>query len=210
MTLRGARILLVGACSHAGSTLVEAFLALGAHVVAADRLRTRLEELRARMRQHERLWVAEADASDAGAAALLADVARDEPIDAALLVLPDEPRPAGLAGAPLVPAPEAFAQAHCRSFLDAALEAMARGRCGRVLVLVEAGAAGSAAGAIVQLVRDGDERARTHGGELAVGGTLAGGADRWLEAVVALADPKRPPLRGFEALAAQVEQARPR
>jgi NAD(P)-dependent dehydrogenase (short-subunit alcohol dehydrogenase family) len=169
MTLRGARILLAGACTEHGASLVEAFLALGAHVVAADGLRTRLEELRARMRHHERLWVAECDLDGAQSAlALFADVARDEPIDTALLVLSasaDGPEPA---------------LQRCRSFLEAARTTMAHAPGGRVLVLLE-GIEG------VQLPDcDG----------LAVGGLVADGA--WLPKVVALADPALPPLRGFE------------
>jgi hypothetical protein len=81
-------MLVAGACSTGGQRLVEAFLALGAHVVAADGVRTRLEELRARLRQHERLWVAESDLGDETAAlALFRDVGRDQPIDAAVLAI---------------------------------------------------------------------------------------------------------------------------
>src|SRR5262249_49903053 len=88
VAIRGARTLVAGACSSAAQRLVEAFLALGAHVVAADALRTRLEELRARLRQHERLWVAESDLGGlAQAHALFQDVGRDAAIDAAVLVI---------------------------------------------------------------------------------------------------------------------------
>lgn len=85
MAIRGARVLIFGATLPPGRRLVEAYLALGAEVVAADTLRTRLEELRAEMGQHERLWVAESG-GEAGMEALFADVARDEPIDVAVLV----------------------------------------------------------------------------------------------------------------------------
>jgi NAD(P)-dependent dehydrogenase (short-subunit alcohol dehydrogenase family) len=85
VAIRGARILIFGATLPPGRRLVEAYLALGAEVVAADALRTRLEELRAEMGQHERLWVAESGGA-AGMEALFADVARDEPIDVAVLV----------------------------------------------------------------------------------------------------------------------------
>jgi NAD(P)-dependent dehydrogenase (short-subunit alcohol dehydrogenase family) len=178
MTLRGARILLAGACTDAGSTLVEAFLALGAHVVAADGLRTRLEELRARMRHHERLWVAECDlAGVESALALFADVARDEPIDAALLVLPSN-----------ADGPEQ-ARLRCRSFLDAALATMAGHERGRVLVLLDPGTA--ELGAPDEL-----KGCSARGGELPVGGLVTDG--EWLPKAVALADPAQPPLRGFE------------
>jgi NAD(P)-dependent dehydrogenase (short-subunit alcohol dehydrogenase family) len=180
MTLRGTRILLGGACTQAGSSLVEAFLALGAHVVAADSLRTRLEELRARMRQHERLWVAECDLDSAQSArALFADVARDEPIDAALLVLS-----AGADG------PEPALQ-RCRSFLEAALATMSKQAGGRVLVLIEADSAELAAAGEV-LLQDCDAQSS----ELPVGGLVAEGG--WLSKAVALADPAQPPLRGLQ------------
>jgi NAD(P)-dependent dehydrogenase (short-subunit alcohol dehydrogenase family) len=64
-----------GATGGLGPHLVEALLACGAHVVAAARVRTRLDGLRAGLEQHERMHVAECDATHpAGVEALLEDM----------------------------------------------------------------------------------------------------------------------------------------
>ena len=71
MKLDGQRVLVTGATGGLGPSLVEAFLAVGARVLAAARRRTGLDALRAAMRHHQRLDVAECDASDpAGVEAL--------------------------------------------------------------------------------------------------------------------------------------------
>ena len=91
MGLRGSQVLLLGATGRLGIRLCEAWLALGAEVVAADRLRTRLEALRASLGQHERLHVAEADILDlAGLAILLQDVSRDRPLDVLVVAVEAE------------------------------------------------------------------------------------------------------------------------
>ena len=64
MKLDGKRVLVTGATGGVGPSIVEAFLAVGAHVVASARRRTGLDALRAELRQHERLDVAECDAAD--------------------------------------------------------------------------------------------------------------------------------------------------
>lgn len=200
MSLRGARILLAGACTEGGSSLAEAFLALGAHVVAADRLRTRLEELRARVRQHERLWVAECDLGAAEAAvALFTDVARDEPIDVALLVLAGSSLTTPAAARADAPARVLPELQHCRSFVDAALATMAQQARGRVLVLLEPGAAPAMAGAVAALVDAGAARAQACASALAVGGLVAPAAlGSALPRLTALADPAQPALPRFE------------
>lgn len=76
-TLHGRRIVVTGATGGLGPTLVESCLALGAEVVAVGRLRTKLDALRAALKQHERLDIAEADLSTrAGAEALIGAVER--------------------------------------------------------------------------------------------------------------------------------------
>ncbi|HJL19410.1 MAG TPA: SDR family oxidoreductase [Sandaracinaceae bacterium LLY-WYZ-13_1] len=64
MDLRGKRTLMTGVTGGLGPALVEAFLALGSHVLATGRRRTALDELRAQMRHHDRLDVAECDLRD--------------------------------------------------------------------------------------------------------------------------------------------------
>jgi NAD(P)-dependent dehydrogenase (short-subunit alcohol dehydrogenase family) len=64
MDLRGKRTLMTGVTGGIGPALVEAFLALGSEVLAADRRRTALDDLRAELRHHERLDVAECDVGD--------------------------------------------------------------------------------------------------------------------------------------------------
>lgn len=72
---------MTGASGELGPSLVEAFLALGAEVLAADRHRTALDDLRAQMRHHERLDVAECDVADAEGVEALFDawVRRGDP-----------------------------------------------------------------------------------------------------------------------------------
>lgn len=193
MTLRGARILLAGACTRTGRPLVEAFLALGAQVVAADRLRTELEELRAQLRQHERLWVAEADSSGPSAAsALFADVARDEPIDAAVLIVASD-RPADGAQPRSRALPGTEPRRQCEAFLEAALEPIARHGRGRVLVLLEPSADRSDAAITAELrelVQRHADRVRASGSAPCVAAMTAGGPHgALLERVVALCDP---------------------
>jgi NAD(P)-dependent dehydrogenase (short-subunit alcohol dehydrogenase family) len=219
MTLRGARILLAGACSRTGQSLTEAFLALGAQVIAADRLRTQLEELRAQLRQHERLWVAEADlGGPSAAAALFADVARDEPIDTAILIVraaepadgtPPQsdasiPGAAALGGiAPALRGGAASRLCQCESFLAAALEPMSRHGRGRVLVLLEPDAEDVDTAMTVAaraLVQDCADRAQASGSALSVAGLTACGAQGALrERVVALCDPARTAPHGWQA-----------
>ena len=188
LTLRGARMLLAGACTATGQRACEAFLALGAHVVAADRLRTRLEELRAAMRQHERLWVAESDSRAARARRRRCsrDVARDEPIDAAILV----------AGAD--------AAAGCESFLDAVIEVQARNGRGCVLIAIVgtqlddgAGVAGPAA--FLPLLAAAVPRAAQLG--IAVCGAIVElEHPAALARMMALCDPERPAASGLIAV----------
>lgn len=64
---------MTGVTGGLGPSLVEAFLALGADVLAAGRRRTALDELRASMRHHERLHVAECDLCDPAGAESLFD-----------------------------------------------------------------------------------------------------------------------------------------
>jgi NAD(P)-dependent dehydrogenase (short-subunit alcohol dehydrogenase family) len=65
MHLRGKRTLMTGVTGGLGPSLVEAFLALGADVLATGRRRTALDDLRAEMRHHDRLAIAECDLCDA-------------------------------------------------------------------------------------------------------------------------------------------------
>jgi NAD(P)-dependent dehydrogenase (short-subunit alcohol dehydrogenase family) len=173
MTLRGARTLVAGACSPSGRRLCEALLALGAHVVAADRLRTQLEELRAELRQHERLWVAECDLGAAACRALFADVARDEPIDTAILVLPN-----------------AQSIEACEHFLHAARANVAPPERGRVLLVFERDAADGAAAlqGLLQRAAELPAVAGLHAAEP---------LGAWLERMARLADPDHPPPHGW-------------
>jgi len=85
MNIRNQRVLITGATGGLGPVLVEAFLALGAHVVAVGRRRTALSDLLARCEQHERLAVAECDLTDAvGVERLFSDVGSSSPIDAVI------------------------------------------------------------------------------------------------------------------------------
>ncbi len=171
-------MLVAGACSPLGQHLVEAFLALGAHVIAADALRTRLEALRAELRQHERLWVAECDFGDTSAAAkLLGDVARDEALDCAVAAL-------------------AADRARCAVFVQAVVAAQARAGRGRVLLAI-AGAPGDAApAALVELLAGVAPQAAPHGVSVC-GVTLDLAQPAALARMVLLADPERPPPSGW-------------
>lgn len=80
--MRGRRVLVTGATGGLGPTVVAAFLGQGAEVLAAARRRTRLDELRAGLANHDRLHVAEGDASDPeGVEALFDAVTRESPLD---------------------------------------------------------------------------------------------------------------------------------
>ncbi len=82
MLLHGHRALIIGATGGLGPSIVEAFLALGADVVAVGRLRTKLDSLRAAMKQHDKLRVAECDASSPeGVESLFDSVSQASPID---------------------------------------------------------------------------------------------------------------------------------
>ena len=84
-TLRGKRVLVTGASGNVGRTLVEAFVAVGAHVIGTARRRTGLDDLRAGLGQHDRLEVAECDVTDAsGVQALFDAVHRKGPLDAVI------------------------------------------------------------------------------------------------------------------------------
>lgn len=83
MSVRGKRILVTGATGGLGPHLCEALLAMGAQVVGAARRRTRLDDLRAGLGQHERLHVAECDVTRSeGVAALFASLEAKAPLDA--------------------------------------------------------------------------------------------------------------------------------
>jgi NAD(P)-dependent dehydrogenase (short-subunit alcohol dehydrogenase family) len=62
-SLRAQRTLVTGAGGALGSAVCTALFAAGAKVIAADRLRTSLDSLRAELSDHDRLDVAEFDAS---------------------------------------------------------------------------------------------------------------------------------------------------
>lgn len=82
MKLDDKRVIVTGATGGLGPSLVEAFLAVGAEVIAVARRRTGLDALRADMRQHDRLEVAECDVADPVGFGKLADaVARGGAID---------------------------------------------------------------------------------------------------------------------------------
>jgi hypothetical protein len=177
--------------------LVEAFVALGAHVVAADSLRTRLEELRARLRQHERLWVAESDLADAAAArALFGDVGRDQPIDAAVLVVES--------AGELDPAAEDARRvrdalagvARCAWFARAAADTARRHGSGRALIVLEPARGGvdrAVAAAVAEAVASNPDH-----DALALCGLVADLTEAGaLERLVALCDPALAPARGW-------------
>ncbi len=83
MSVRGKRVLVTGATGGLGPHLCEALLAMGAEVIGAARRRTRLDDLRAGLGQHERLHVAECDVSASeGVAALFSSLEARAPLDA--------------------------------------------------------------------------------------------------------------------------------
>ncbi|MFW6066708.1 MAG: SDR family NAD(P)-dependent oxidoreductase [Myxococcota bacterium] len=75
MDLHGKRIVVTGATGGLGPSVVEAVLACGARVLAVARLRTKLDELRASLEHHERLDVAECDATEPAGVEALFDAA---------------------------------------------------------------------------------------------------------------------------------------
>lgn len=88
MTLTGRRVLVTGASGALGTHVVEAFLAVGAHVVAAARRKTALDTLRAAMRLSDRLALAESDVTDSGLVERLFEgVERDGPLHAVVAVV---------------------------------------------------------------------------------------------------------------------------
>jgi hypothetical protein len=83
MLLHGHRIVFTGASSNAAVAIAEAFLALGAELVAADLRRTSLIDLRTALANHERLRVAECDLEDPAALRAFFDsVVAGGPVDA--------------------------------------------------------------------------------------------------------------------------------
>jgi hypothetical protein len=190
-------MLVAGACAPGGQRLVEAFVALGAHVVAADALRTRLEELRARLRQHERLWVAESDLGDAAAArALFRDVGRDQPIDAAVLVIESAGELDAAADDARRVRDALAGIARAAWFARAAAETARQHGRGRALIVLEparGGADRALAAAVAESIAGGSEHETLAVCGLAADLSAAGA----LERVVALCDPERAPARGW-------------
>lgn len=90
--VRNRHVVLFGAQRPFGRRLTEALLALGAQVVAVGPLRTELEALRAELRQHERLHVAECSPDDVGPALLLEATLRRGHLDALVFVADEDPR----------------------------------------------------------------------------------------------------------------------
>jgi NAD(P)-dependent dehydrogenase (short-subunit alcohol dehydrogenase family) len=202
VSIRGARVLLFGACSQSGRKLVEAFLAMGAEVIAADRLRTRLEELRAEHRQHERLWVAESDVSEVGAAAaLFADVARDRALDAALLVVPQAEQEGPWHGDEAGVRAALGALPACLWFLRAARQHLGRQGHGRALLLLEPAQGDLHAACVAfaaRLVASASLEAPGHVlGVTVCGAQLRPTSAATLDRVLALADPSQPPVSGW-------------
>lgn len=88
MSIRGTRVLLIGATTRAGQGLVEALLALGAEVIATSPIRTQLDQLSAEMHQHERLHQADVDATSPEALLrVMRDVTASAPLNVIVLVL---------------------------------------------------------------------------------------------------------------------------
>lgn len=82
-TLHEKRVLVTGASGALGPAIVGALLAVGAKVIAGARRRTWLDALRAEMRDHDRLEVAEVDVTDPGGVEALVDaIDRDGGLDA--------------------------------------------------------------------------------------------------------------------------------
>lgn len=90
MLVRNQHVVVFGAERPFAFHAIEALLALGANVLAATHLRTELESLRARLRQHHRLNVAECAAADPeGAVRLLEATHRRGHLDAIVHVTDD-------------------------------------------------------------------------------------------------------------------------
>ena len=90
MLVRNQHVLVFGAERPFAHEAIEALLALGANVLAAARLRTELEGLRAELRQHHRLNVAECSAAEPdGPRHLLAATHRRGHLNAILHVASD-------------------------------------------------------------------------------------------------------------------------
>lgn len=88
MSLTGRHVLVTGASGGLGTHVVEAFLAVGAHVVAAARKKTTLDALRAAMRLSDRLALAESDVTDPVLVERLFDgIERDGPLHAVVAVV---------------------------------------------------------------------------------------------------------------------------
>jgi NAD(P)-dependent dehydrogenase (short-subunit alcohol dehydrogenase family) len=86
--LAGRRVLVTGASGGLGTHVVEAFLAVGAHVVAAARKKTTLDALRAAMHTSDRLALAESDVTDPELVErLFTGVERDGPLHAVISVV---------------------------------------------------------------------------------------------------------------------------
>jgi NAD(P)-dependent dehydrogenase (short-subunit alcohol dehydrogenase family) len=71
--LRGQHVLVTGATGPVGRACVETLLASGATVSAASRRRTALDALRADLRHHDRLHVAEGDVAEGASVEMLFD-----------------------------------------------------------------------------------------------------------------------------------------
>jgi NAD(P)-dependent dehydrogenase (short-subunit alcohol dehydrogenase family) len=81
-------VLVTGASGALGTRVVEAFLAIGAHVVAAARKKTTLDALRAAMKMSDRLALAESDVTDPVLVERMFEgVERDGPLDAVVAVV---------------------------------------------------------------------------------------------------------------------------
>lgn len=80
-SLHQKRVIVTGASGGLGPSIVEACLALGAHVIATARRRTALDEVRAALNHHDRLDTAECDVTDpVGLEALFDAVERKGPL----------------------------------------------------------------------------------------------------------------------------------
>lgn len=88
MPMTGRRVLVTGASGGLGTHVVEAFLAVGAHVVASARKKTGLDALRAAMRTSDRLALAECDVTDPEMVErMFTGVERDGPLHAVIAVV---------------------------------------------------------------------------------------------------------------------------
>lgn len=86
MFVRNRHVVVFGAQRVFGRRLIEALLALGAHVVAVAPLRTELEALRAELRQHHHLHVAECSGDVDGPRRLIEATLRSGHADAIVFV----------------------------------------------------------------------------------------------------------------------------